>query len=102
LAPPHQPLAPAIETLARLGQVDAALAYAARWHEGRQRYFGVESSQVRQAAELRERIARGVEPVTDAARGQRLRAAIAAYWKATFVNYDVTREQQPVSLDRDL
>jgi hypothetical protein len=103
LAPPHQPLAPAIEALARLGETAAANDYAARWLDLRKRFFGAESAQAREAAALQQRlatVAAGGAP--DTVRAGKLRDALAAYWNATFVNYDVTRDQKPLSLDRDL
>ena len=101
LAPPHQPLAPALETLARLGDAESARDYAVRWAQLRQRYFGAESRPALEAAALQQRLAT-VPSTADPARAARLRDALAAYWAATFVNYDVTREQKPLTLDRDL
>jgi len=103
LAPPHQPLRPAIETLAALGDAASAREYGARWLETRKRYFGADSPQAREAATLQDHLANVVASTeTDATRADRLRDALAAYWLATFVNYDVTREQKPLTLDRDL
>jgi len=103
LAPPHQQLAPLLETLARLGDIVAANEYAARWFDLRKRFFGAESAQVRAAAALQQRLLGGDVPIAgDAARAVRLRDALAIYWRATFVDYDVTRDQKPLNLDRDL
>jgi len=103
LAPPHQPLAPALETLARLGDTVAANDYAARWLDLRERFFGADSVQARAAAELQQRLLADKLPTLDEPeRVARLREAFAAYWQATFVNYDVTRDQKPLNLDRDL
>jgi len=103
LAPPHQALAPAIETLARLGDLATAQNYAARWLDLRKRYFGADSAQVREASALSQRlVAIDAPSAADATRAARLRDALGAYWDATFVNYDVTRDQKPLSLDREL
>jgi hypothetical protein len=102
LAPPHQPLAPALRTLAQLGDAATARDYATRWHDLRTRYLGAQSAQVQEASELLRTLDEASGTAADAARATRLGEALAKYWDATFVNYDVTREQKPLSLDRDL
>ena len=103
LAPPHQDLAAAIWTLGQLGDSDAAKDYSARWLDLRMRFFGAESAQARAAAALQDRLRNtGRQAIGDTDGAARLRDAFAAYWHATFVNYDVTRDQKPLNLDRDL
>lgn len=101
-APPHQPLAPAVETLARLGDAQSAGDYATRWHELRAKYFGAESAQARKADELRLRLGLLTPSAADPARALRLRKALAAYWQANFEKYDIYADIRSLSLDRDL